>query len=143
MARSVRAGERGGHGRLTASLAIGAVYAVLAAVLWFTRQPSAALAIAGLGPLFLVFKHSFVRPSGHVEIYFRFVPLLVGLVRLFTRFDRRRWWAVAAPLEWCGARGRGDRRSTSGPGRWRRCCGRRRREPRWRRNRGARFGRSD
>lgn len=109
MARYVRAGieissgytaalsEAGTEG-LTAAVAIGAVYALLAAALWLTRQPSAALAIAGLGPLFLVFKHSFVRPSGHVEIYFRFVPLLVGLVLLFTRFDRRRWWVVAAPL---------------------------------------------
>jgi hypothetical protein len=84
----------GGSRELTTALFMLAAYGLLIAALLWTRQNSFAVALAGAGTLFLEFKHSFVRQPGHSEILFTFLPLLVGLIFLFTDFARRPRWSI-------------------------------------------------
>ncbi len=73
----------GETGTLLTALAILAGFVLLSAVLYFARQPAFAIAIACFGPLFLEFKHSFIREPGHIEILFSFVPLALLTIMLF------------------------------------------------------------
>jgi hypothetical protein len=85
----------GGETRdLVAALLIAAIYIALLAWLYVERQLSFVLGCALLPALFVEFKHSFIRHAGHVDIYFCFVPLVFGVVFLFTRFDRRSRWMM-------------------------------------------------
>jgi hypothetical protein len=83
---------------VVAALAIVLAYIALAAVLFALRQRAFILALAGIGPLFLEFKHAFIRPAGHVEIFFCFAPLIVGLVFLFSDFRRKARWPLITAL---------------------------------------------
>ena len=83
---------------LTAAVLMLAAYGLLLAALFWTRQNSFPIALAAVGSLFLEFKHSFVRQPGHTEILFTLVPLLLGLVLLFTDFSRRPVWPVPAAI---------------------------------------------
>jgi hypothetical protein len=84
------------HQALIAALGILAAYAALLVVLYLLKQPSFSFALATCGPLFLEFKHTFVREAGHIEIFFRFAPMVVGMVLLLTRGPVKRLWPVAA-----------------------------------------------
>ena len=79
---------------LTAALLCAALYLVTLACLYALRQPSFVLGFALLGPLFVEFKHAFIRYSGHVDIYFCYLPLAAGLVILFTRLHGRARWVL-------------------------------------------------
>ncbi len=68
---------------LNTALAILIGFVLLSAVLYFARQPAFAVAVACFGPLFLEFKHSFIREPGHIEILFSFVPLALLVILLF------------------------------------------------------------
>ena len=82
---------------LPVALLILACYAVALAVLLWQKQPAFCLAFACVGPLFLEFKHTFVREAGHSGILFAFVPLVAGAVLLRVEFSKKTWIA-AAPL---------------------------------------------
>src|SRR5271166_335972 len=69
-------------------------YAALGALLFFLRDRAFVVFVAGLAPLFIEFKHAFVREAGHVDIFFCFAPLLVGVVLLGSLRFR---WLVLAP----------------------------------------------
>lgn len=63
-------------------------FAVLALALWWRGEKHlAAFAGALAGPLFLEFKHSFMRQDSHVGILFTFTPLLLLTVLCFVRFE--------------------------------------------------------
>lgn len=83
---------------IAAALAIGLAYVAFTVLLMFLRQRAFILAVASIGPLFLEFKHAFIRPSGHIEIFFCFAPLITGLVFLFSDFRRRTQWPMIAGL---------------------------------------------
>ena len=70
-------------------------YVALGALLCFLRDRAFVVSVAGLAPLLIEFKHAFVREAGHVEIFFCFAPLLVGVVLLSSPRLR---WPVVAPL---------------------------------------------
>jgi hypothetical protein len=79
---------------LTTALILLFTFPLLAAALYIAKQPAFAVAVACFGPLFLEFKHSFIRESGHVEILFSFVPLALLAILLFVDFGRGRKWLV-------------------------------------------------
>src|ERR1044071_7654482 len=89
-------GEGGDTRGLITAVLLLAAWPLCVALLYWRRIPAFIFAFACLGPLFLEFKHSFAREAGHIEIFFLFVPLLFGLVALFTRIRRRDVWYVAA-----------------------------------------------
>jgi len=70
-------------------------YLTLGALVFYLRDRAFIVFVAGLAPLFVEFKHAFVREAGHVEIFFSFAPLLVGIVLLSSTKFR---WPVVAPL---------------------------------------------
>lgn len=74
----------GETGTLLTALAILTGFVLLSAALYFGRQPGFATAVACFAPLFLEFKHSFIREPGHVEILFSFVPLALLTILLFS-----------------------------------------------------------
>ena len=47
---------------------------------------------------FLIYKQSFVRADGHVEVFFHFTPLLLGLLWIFTPQQRRLTNGISC---WC------------------------------------------
>ncbi len=73
----------GETGTLLTALAILTGFLFLTAALYFAKQPAFATAVACFGPLFLEFKHSFIREPGHIEILFSFVPLALLAILLF------------------------------------------------------------
>ncbi|HZT39469.1 MAG TPA: hypothetical protein VFA28_16370 [Bryobacteraceae bacterium] len=81
---------------LVAALAIGLAYIAVAILLLFLRQRAFVLAAACIGPLFLEFKHAFIRPPGHIDIFFCFAPLIIGLVFLFSDFREKARWPILA-----------------------------------------------
>ncbi len=81
---------------LAAALLFAGAYLVFLVSLYALRLRSFVLAFAVLGPLFVEFKHSFIRPPGHAGILFAFVPLAVGIVFLFTKLQGRARWVVLA-----------------------------------------------
>ena len=83
-------------GGLVTAIVLIIVWLLSAFVLYWRRVASWSLAFACSGPLFLEFKHSFAREAGHIEIFFMFVPMLFGLVALFTEASRKDLWYVAA-----------------------------------------------
>ena len=90
-------GETAADIRDVSLLAIG--FIALAAVLAWRKQHKAfAIALSLAGPLFLSFKHSFIRPAGHMEIFFTTAPLLLGAVVLATDFEGRKNWPVLAVI---------------------------------------------
>ncbi len=90
--------QPGGDRELINAVLMLAAYGLMALALLWTRQSSFCLAFAGAGSLFLEFKHSFVRPPGHTEIVFTFLPPLLALVLLSTDFTRRPRWPVPFAL---------------------------------------------
>src|ERR1700682_3592096 len=93
--------QQGDPRALTTALAILACYAIFVGILWWQKQAAAALALACAGPLFLEFKHSFIREAGHVGILFAFLPLVAGAILTQVDFSTRRktrWMAAALPL---------------------------------------------
>ena len=72
---------------LLTALAILAGFALLTVALYFMKQPAFATAVACFGPLFLEFKHSFIREPGHTEIFFSFVPLALLTILLFADLE--------------------------------------------------------
>ena len=81
---------------LVTAIVLLIVWLLATFILYRRRVTSWSLAFACLAPLFLEFKHSFAREAGHIEIFFMFVPLLFGLVALFTDAGRKDLWYVAA-----------------------------------------------
>lgn len=65
-------------------------FALLAAALYLKRDNVLPAAVAILAPLFLEFKHSFVRQDGHVEIFFKLAPLALGALLLFVDLKPKR-----------------------------------------------------
>ncbi len=88
----------GETGTLITALAVLAGFPLLSAALYWAKQPAFAVAAACFGPLFLEFKHSFIREPGHIEILFSFVPLALLAILLFVDFDRRLPVPLAAVL---------------------------------------------
>jgi hypothetical protein len=91
-------GLPGGVTELATGLAVLFCFVLLSLALFFTRQISFCISTACFGPLFLEFKHSFVRQAGHIEIFFTFVPLAMLAVLLFTKFSLRSPWVPIATL---------------------------------------------
>jgi hypothetical protein len=70
-------------------------YVALGALLLFWRDRAFIVFAAGVPALFIEFKHAFVREPGHVDIFFSFAPLLVGIILLASSRFR---WLTLAPL---------------------------------------------
>jgi hypothetical protein len=70
-------------------------YAALGVLLLVVRDRAFVVFAAGIPALFIEFKHAFVREAGHVDIFFCFAPLLVGIVLLASARFR---WVTLAPL---------------------------------------------
>ena len=79
----------GATGPLASAGLLALAYGLLLTVLYRFKQPSFCVALAGLGPMFLEFRHAFVRQPGHVEIFFMFVPLVWGVALLATEITRK------------------------------------------------------
>jgi hypothetical protein len=73
-----------------------ACYAAAVAVLLWRRSAALPLALATAGPLFLEFKHSFIRGPGHVDMLFLFFPLAAGILLLFVPDTGRSLAAILA-----------------------------------------------
>jgi hypothetical protein len=78
------------------ALTLLACYAVVVALLLWARNRALPLAIAMAGPLFLEFKHSFIREPGHLEILFLFLPLVAAVLVLFVKESGRTRGALIA-----------------------------------------------
>jgi hypothetical protein len=78
------------------ALALLSCYAALAALLFFTRNAAFPIAVAMAGPLFLEFKHSFIREPGHVEMLFLFMPLVAAVLVLVVNASGSSRYAPAA-----------------------------------------------
>ncbi len=76
-------------------LTIGFI-ALAVALAWRQQHRAFAIALSLAGPLFLSFKHSFIRPAGHMEIFFTTAPLLLAAVVLAADFEGRKNWLVLA-----------------------------------------------
>lgn len=91
-----------GPGETTADLRDAGLLALgfitLAGLLRWRQQKNFAIALAIAGPLFLSFKHAFIRPAGHTEIFFCVVPLLLGAVILTADFRKKYNWPIAAAV---------------------------------------------
>jgi hypothetical protein len=83
---------------LVTALLLMAAFLFLCGALYFTRQLAFCTAVACLGPLFLEFKHTFIRESGHVEILFTFVPLALAAVILFADLGRNPKFLIPGAL---------------------------------------------
>jgi len=92
---TMSAGDSNG---LRTALALMAAWIVMTALLYGRRANSWPLALACVGLLFFEFKHAYVRESGHVEIFFLFIPFLCGWLILFTEFRKHNGWYIAASL---------------------------------------------
>ena len=79
----------GPPGPLFLALAIVFSWVLLIVALFRIRDRAWPIAFAFLAPLFLVFKHSFVREPLHMGMIFTFVPLLWAVVLLFSEAGRR------------------------------------------------------
>lgn len=79
----------GPPGPLIMALAVVVSWVVLTAGLYRSRDRAFPIALAFIGPLFLIFKHSFVREPLHVGMIFAFTPLLLAIVVLFGETSRR------------------------------------------------------
>ena len=79
-------------------------FLLMVAAMFATRHaPVVLTAAVMLGPLFLTYKHSIVRPAGHIEIVFRTLPTLAALMVLAARFNKREWRVGAAFVLLAGA----------------------------------------
>jgi hypothetical protein len=79
----------GPPGPLLLALVVVVSWLVLMIRLYVVRDRAFPIALAFLGPLFLVFKHSFVREPLHVGMIFAFTPLLLAIVVLFSEMSIR------------------------------------------------------
>jgi hypothetical protein len=70
----------------------------LIVILYRLGDPIFPAAVACCAPLFLLFKHGFIREPLHVGLFFAFVPLLWGVVLLFGSFDQRSARRLIPPL---------------------------------------------
>lgn len=68
-------------------------YMSLGTLLFVLRDRAFTVFVAGIPAIFIEFKHAFVREAGHIDIFFCFAPLLVGVV--FLASGRFRWVALA------------------------------------------------
>jgi hypothetical protein len=75
------------------------MYLALLLRLYAIKEPSFKIAVLMLPSLFFAFKHGFVRPGEHSLHFFTWIPLLMGLVLLFTPFRRSTAW-LALLLLW-------------------------------------------
>ncbi len=73
-------------------------FLALAGVLYWRKQRAFVAALMLSGPLFLSFKHSFIRPAGHTEILFAVVPLLLGASVLSADLHKRPVAAAVAAV---------------------------------------------
>jgi len=75
------------------------LYSLLMLLLLRARERSFFLAIMFVGPLFVAFKHGFVRQDTHTMIFFSILLFIVGLVILFTdlrKFFKRSVFLISA-----------------------------------------------
>ncbi|HEY1337235.1 MAG TPA: hypothetical protein VGF59_06980 [Bryobacteraceae bacterium] len=87
---------------LVLAIVILASWLLLVGVLYRRRDRAFPVAFAICGPLFLLFKHSFVREAGHSGLLFAFMPLMWAIVLLFSEWKPRSA-REAAPLLLFGA----------------------------------------
>jgi hypothetical protein len=71
---------------------------ILVAILHRLGDPAFPAAVACCAPLFLLFKHGFVREPLHMGLFFAFVPLMWGVVFFFGQIDRRTALRLAPAL---------------------------------------------
>ena len=80
------------------ALALSLIYALACVYLLWRKHPGFALCAAMAGPLFLSFKHSFVREPGHSGIFASFFVLTWALIVLFVEVRGRDRWVLATAL---------------------------------------------
>lgn len=83
---------------LTAALCLTIVYVVLSVVLFVRRDRAARFGLVLLLPLFIAFKHGFVRSDTHVGFYFSIGGFLIGLLCLLAEFRPVRPWIIFGAL---------------------------------------------
>ncbi len=87
-----------GADNLNYALGLLLTYAIAVLLVFWKRRHAFPLWIAMAGPLFLAFKHSFVREPGHAGILFMFIPLAWAVVLLFTDLGGPAKWHIPATL---------------------------------------------
>jgi hypothetical protein len=83
---------------LVLGLLVVVSWLVLIAILCRLGDPAFPVAVACCAPLFLLFKHGFVREPLHMGLFFAFVPLMWGVVFFFGQIDRRTALRLAPAL---------------------------------------------
>jgi len=76
------------------ALFIALAYLLLMLLLRRNGEKSFFLALTFIPAMFFVFKHGFVRQDGHETIFFIFIPLIMGLIFLFSDFRKSTKWGV-------------------------------------------------
>ncbi|MEZ5397051.1 MAG: hypothetical protein R2724_30330 [Bryobacterales bacterium] len=70
--------------QVQAALVVAALFVAILRHLWSRGQTAAVVATLFLAPLFLTFKHAFVRQDIHMWMFFCFLSLALGLTLAFT-----------------------------------------------------------
>lgn len=69
---------------LVLGLLAGAAYVILLLLYWKVNSKLFQVGMVFSGPLFLAFKHGFVRQDGHVILFFTFIIAVMGVLLLFS-----------------------------------------------------------
>jgi hypothetical protein len=69
-------------------------YLLLILLLYRNKEKSSVIAITFIPAMFFAFKHGFVRQDGHEAIFFAFVPLIMGVILLFTNLKKSTRWGL-------------------------------------------------
>jgi hypothetical protein len=78
----------GPDGELLLSFITFILYAAMMLVLYMSRQISFRLSVIFIAPMFVLFKHGFVRQDSlHVTVFFSFATVFFGILMLFSKFN--------------------------------------------------------
>lgn len=80
------------------ALSVAIAYLLQSLILFVVHRKAGFLGIIYLPAVFFAFKHGFVRQDGHEGTFFAVLPVLFGLLWLFTPLTKRTWMLVGLLL---------------------------------------------